>query len=101
MKRDTDTTGLHQKSVAEDYNASHQPVVEGSFAPFQEGSIALVEHSEVPVVSKEARVVEEVSVNKEVKEHNEKVKDSVRKTEIDVEKLNQGELSNDDDDPIK
>ena len=101
MRPDTDRTGLPPESVAEDHNASHNLLYEGSFAPFQEGSIELVEHSEVPVVSKEARVVEEVSINKEVKEHNEKVKDSVRKTEIDVEKLNEGELSNDDDDPIK
>ncbi len=69
---------------------------EGSFAPFQEGAIEITEHSEVPVISKEARVVEEVSVNKEVKERNEKVKDSVRKTEIDVEKLKKDDLSNDD-----
>ena len=57
-------------------------------APFQEGVIEITEHSEVPVVSKEARVVEEISVNKDVTEHNEKVKDSVRKTEVEIEDLN-------------
>ena len=57
-------------------------------APFQEGVIEITEHSEVPVVSKEARVVEEISVNKDVTEHNEKVKDSVRKTEVEIENLN-------------
>ena len=57
-------------------------------APFQEGVIEITEHSEVPVVSKESRVVEEISVNKDVTEHNEKVKDSVRKTEVEIENLN-------------
>ena len=57
-------------------------------APFQEGVIEITEHSEVPVISKEARVVEEVSVNKNVTERNEKVKDSVRKTEVEIENLN-------------
>lgn len=42
----------------------------------------------VPVVLKEPHVVEEISVNKEVNEHKEKVKDSIRKTEVDVERFN-------------
>ncbi|MEO6000422.1 MAG: DUF2382 domain-containing protein [Chitinophagaceae bacterium] len=69
------------------------PIQEGGFAPFQEGAIEIKEHSEVPVVSKEARVVEEVSINKQVTERNEKVKDSVRKTEIDIEKLSKEDIS--------
>lgn len=62
------------------------------FAPFQEGVIEIKEYSEVPRVSKETRVVEEVSINKEIKEHEEKVKDSIRKTEIDVQKLKKEDL---------
>lgn len=73
-------------------NSSNKVVQEGSFAPFQEGAIEIKEHSEVPVVSKEARVVEEVSLNKNVSERNEKVKDTVRRTEIDVEKLGKDDL---------
>jgi hypothetical protein len=69
-----------------------EPVWEGSFEPFREGVIEIKEHSEVPVVSKEPRVVEEISVNKEVKEHKEKVKDSVRKTEVDVERFKNRDL---------
>jgi hypothetical protein len=80
-----------EKKITETKQVS-KTVQEGSFAPFQEGAIEIKEHSEVPVVSKEARVVEEVSVNKEVKEHNEKVKDSVRKTEVDVEKVRKEDL---------
>jgi hypothetical protein len=73
-------------------NAETQPLQSGSFAPFQEGAIEIKEHAEVPVVTKETRVVEEISLNKEVNEHNEKVKDSVRKTEVDVERIRKDDL---------
>jgi len=85
------------KTVSREQTAvSDKPVREEGFAPFQEGSIEFVEHSEVPVISKEPRVVEEVSISKEVKERDEKVKDTVRKTKVDVEKLNEDDLSDDD-----
>jgi stress response protein YsnF len=54
---------------------------------FPEQEIEIVEHAEVPVVSKEARVVEEVKLNKEVEHRDETVKETVRKTEVDVENL--------------
>lgn len=52
---------------------------------FQEGEISMTEHAEVPVVNKEARVVEEISVNREVNERTETVRDTVRNTEVDVD----------------
>jgi hypothetical protein len=56
--------------------------------PFHEGVIEITENAEVPVVTKETRVVEEVSLNKEVRERDEKVRDTVRNTELDIEDLN-------------
>jgi stress response protein YsnF len=50
-------------------------------------NIELIEHAEVPVVSKEARVVEEISIGKDVKHRDETVKDTVRKTEVDIEEI--------------
>ena len=47
----------------------------------------MTEHAEVPVVNKEARVVEEVNLNKEVEERDETVKETVRKTKVDVENI--------------
>jgi len=38
------------------------------------------------VVNKEARVVEEVKVSKDVTERDETIRDTVRNTEIDVDK---------------
>jgi uncharacterized protein (TIGR02271 family) len=53
---------------------------------FKERSIEVTETSERPVVSKEARVVEEVNVRKDVDQRTETVRDTVRRTDVDVEK---------------
>jgi len=54
---------------------------------FQEKTIEARETIERPVVQKEARVVEEVVVNKDVQQRTETVRDTVRRTEVDVEKI--------------
>lgn len=51
------------------------------------GNIELTERSEVAVVGKEARVVEEISVGKEVGERTETIRDTVRKTDVEVEEF--------------
>jgi uncharacterized protein (TIGR02271 family) len=53
--------------------------------PFQERTIEVEERSEKAVVSKEARVVEEVVVRKEAEQRTETISDTVRRTEVDVE----------------
>jgi sporulation protein YlmC with PRC-barrel domain len=69
---------------------------EERFAPFKEDVMEITEQSEVPVVTKEARVVEEVSVNKDVTERDEKIKDSVRHNEVEVESLDNNNRINED-----
>jgi uncharacterized protein (TIGR02271 family) len=54
---------------------------------FKEGEIEMTERSEVPVVDKEARVVEEVNLSKEVDETEETINETLRKTEVDVDKI--------------
>jgi len=54
---------------------------------FQDRTIEMNETAEELEVSKEARVVEEVALKKTVQEHEEKVKDTVRRTEVEVEKI--------------
>jgi uncharacterized protein (TIGR02271 family) len=56
----------------------------------REQVIEVQEFAEEPVVSKEARVVEEVRVSKDATERTETVRDTVRRTEVNVEKLNEG-----------
>jgi uncharacterized protein (TIGR02271 family) len=53
--------------------------------PFQERTIEVEERGEEAVVSKEARVVEEVVVRKDVEQRTETVSDTVRRTEVDME----------------
>ena len=53
--------------------------------PFRERSIEAEEHGEEAVVSKEARVVEEIGLRRERDTHRETVSDTVRHTEVEVE----------------
>jgi len=54
---------------------------------FQEGTIEVTETDEEAIVSKEARVVEEVVISKEASERTETVRDTVRRTDVDVEQV--------------
>lgn len=76
---------------SEHVNVERRPVdraaTEADLANFKEGTIEMTETAEKAVVSKDARVVEEVHIDKDVEEHDEVVKDTVRKTEVDVEKV--------------
>jgi len=54
---------------------------------FQEGTFEVHERDEQAVVQKQARVVEEVVVNKEVQQRTETVQDTVRRTDVDVQEL--------------
>lgn len=52
-------------------------------------TIEVTEMTEEPVVSKKARVKEEVVVGKEATERTETIRDNVRRTEVEVENLNE------------
>ena len=54
---------------------------------FQDKTIEATATREEAVVAKQARVVEEVTVNKDVQQRTETVRDTVRRTEVEVEKL--------------
>jgi uncharacterized protein (TIGR02271 family) len=92
-----------QESVTlreENVTVERRPVdraVENAPAAFKEGTIEVTEMAEVPVVSKEARVVEEVVVGKNVTEHQETVSDTVKRTEVDVDEVNRTDNVNQTD----
>lgn len=54
---------------------------------FQEGTVEFSEMAEEAVVDKQARVVEEVVVSKQAREHQQKVHDTVRRTDVEVERV--------------
>lgn len=82
-----ETLKLREERVTVERSAVNRPASEADFQAFKEGSIELTETGEEAVVSKQARVVEEVIVGKEATERTQTVKDSVRHTEVDVEDL--------------
>ena len=67
--------------------AVDRPASQADLNNFQEGQIDIVEHAEVAVVAKEARVVEEISLSKETEEHTETIRETLRNTEVDVEQI--------------
>ena len=79
---------LREERVIVQRNPVNRPATAADLNAFQEGQIELTERAEVPVVSKTANVVEEISVGKNVTERDEVIRDTVRNTEVDVENLN-------------
>ena len=79
---------LREERVTVQRNPVNRPATDADLTTFKEGQIEMRETAERAVVSKTANVVEEVSIGKEVTEHDEIVRDTVRKTEADVENLN-------------
>ncbi len=78
---------LREERVSVQRTPVNRPATAADLNAFQEGEISLTERAEVPVVSKTANVVEEISVGKEVNERVETVRDTVRSTDVEVENL--------------
>jgi stress response protein YsnF len=82
---------LREEHVQVERHPVNRPVSDSERSQLQNRDIELTERAEVPVVNKEARVVEEVRVSKEVTERDQTVRDTVRHTEIEVDKLDRNE----------
>ncbi|HEX8354055.1 MAG TPA: DUF2382 domain-containing protein [Pyrinomonadaceae bacterium] len=76
---------LREERVNVERRPVNRPITETDLSAFREGQFELRERSEEAVVDKQARVVEEVAINKEVGERTETVRDTVRSTDVDVE----------------
>lgn len=83
---------LREERIRVERRPVDRPLTAADADAFREGSFELTERAEVPVVAKEARVVEEVAVGKEVEEHTETVRDTVRSTDVDVERVEPGRM---------
>lgn len=75
---------LREEHVQVERRPVDRPISDADRA-FEERTIEASETVEKPVVSKQARVVEEVVVNKDVQHRTETVKDTVRRTDVQVE----------------
>ena len=77
---------LRQERVSVDRRPADRPLNDPDRA-FQERAVEATETAEEAVVDKRARVVEEVAVRKDVEQQTETVRDTVRKTDVDVEQI--------------
>ncbi len=80
---------LRDESVNVQRRDVNRPATDADFNAFQEGTVEIHTIHEEPVVEKKARVVGEVDVQKNVEEHQQTVKGQVRKTDVEVQRLNQ------------
>lgn len=82
-----ETVALREEHVEVQRRAVNQPISPTDAAAFKEQTIEMRESAEEAVVEKSARVVEEVIIGKEVSERQENITDTVRHTEVEVERL--------------
>jgi stress response protein YsnF len=76
---------LHEERVNVERRPTDRPLTGANEALFQERTIEATETAEEAVVAKEARVVEEVALRKTAEERTETVRDTIRRTEVEVE----------------
>ncbi len=78
---------LREEHVRVDRQPVNRPASEADFRSGTDQVIEVTEYAEEPVVAKQARVVEEVRVGKEASERTETIRDTVRRTDVEVENL--------------
>jgi uncharacterized protein (TIGR02271 family) len=79
---------LREEKVNVERRPVDRPVTDADLRNLnQSKTIEVTETREVPVVAKQARVVEEVLVDKRVEQHKETVRDSVKHTDVRVEQI--------------
>lgn len=80
---------LREEHVTIERHPVNQPATAADIGAFKEGEFEIRETSEEAVVAKDARVVEEVVVSKDVEQRTETISDTVRRTDVDVQEINE------------
>jgi len=81
-----ETVHLRDETVRVDRQPVNRPVT-AETGLFENQTIEMAEIDEEPVVSKEARIVEEVTLQKDVSEHAETIRDTLRRSDVQVEAM--------------
>jgi len=84
---------LREEHVNVERHPVDRPLTDTDRAAFQERTFEVNERTEEAVVSKQARVVEEVVIDRGATERQQTVRDTVRRTEVEVEELDQDDVS--------
>jgi uncharacterized protein (TIGR02271 family) len=77
---------LRRETVHVDRRPTDRPATDADLQAFKDGAIEMTESREEAVVNKQARVTGEVVVRKDVDEKKETVRDTVRKTDVQVDR---------------
>lgn len=85
-----ETVNLRQEHVQVERRPVDRPVEPSELETFKEGTIEMIERTEEPVVTKQARVIEEVVLHKDVEQRTETIRDTVRHTDVQVEDIGAG-----------
>jgi uncharacterized protein (TIGR02271 family) len=85
-----ESVSLREERVHVERRAVSREATEADLAEFREGSIEFHETVEEPVITKRRRVVEEIVIGRERRERTETISDTLRKTEVKVERLQSG-----------
>jgi uncharacterized protein (TIGR02271 family) len=83
-----ETIALREEHVRVDRTPVNRAVTDADLRRGEQQVLEVKEYTEEPVVSKTARVVEEVRVRKEASERNQTIRDTVRQTDVQVENIN-------------
>jgi len=83
----TEQVTLRDETVHVDRRAVDRPLTGNADDLFTEQTFEFTEIDEEAVVAKEARVVEEVVIDKDVVEHTQTVQDTVRRTDVEIEEI--------------
>jgi len=78
---------LRDESVTVERRAVNRAANESDLTTFREGEFEVNAIKEEAVVDKQARIVEEVVVKKQATERTETIRDTVRRTEVDVDQV--------------
>lgn len=81
---------LREEHVRVERHAVDRPATSADLNTFEEGVIEVTERAEEPIVQKTARVVEEVTVGKDVENRTETIEETVRRKDVDVEHMGAG-----------
>lgn len=81
---------LREEHAHVERRPANRPATTADLQAFQEGTVEVRERREEPVVTKEARVVEEVVVGKHTTQRTETIRDRVRHTEVEVDQRDGG-----------
>ena len=82
-----ESIALREEHVDVQRRPVDRPIDPADVDAFKEQSIVMRETAEEAVVEKSARIVEEVTIGKEVGERQERIHDTVRHTEVEVQRL--------------